>query len=181
MSRVFASPYARHLAKARGIDLAGLRGSGPGGRIVAADLEEAEAVAAPAEQAQAEQAQAEQARVEPAQAPSPAPGDLPSAPAAILRRSVETAGPLSAAERAARIAAAAEAEGLGALPLVDLADLGVESLDPALPEGASFALGVGEMAGRLTLALALAPQGPAPEAAARLLDRIARALAAPGA
>ncbi|MCE0504357.1 E3 binding domain-containing protein [Roseivivax sp. GX 12232] len=174
MSRVFASPYARHLAKARGIDLAGLRGSGPGGRIVAADLEKAAEVAAAAQSEQA------QARVEPAQAPSPTPGDLPPAPAAILRRSVETAGPLSAAERAARIAAVAEATGAGALPLVDLADLGVESLDPALPEGASLALGVGEMAGRLTLALALAPRGPAAEAAARLLDRIARALAAPG-
>jgi pyruvate dehydrogenase E2 component (dihydrolipoamide acetyltransferase) len=42
-----ASPIARRLAKERGLDLAGLRGSGPGGRIVKADVEKAGA--APAE------------------------------------------------------------------------------------------------------------------------------------
>jgi pyruvate dehydrogenase E2 component (dihydrolipoamide acetyltransferase) len=36
--RVKASPLARRLAEAQGIDLAGLKGSGPGGRIVRADL-----------------------------------------------------------------------------------------------------------------------------------------------
>ncbi len=36
--RVKASPLARRLAEAQGIDLAGLTGSGPGGRIVRADL-----------------------------------------------------------------------------------------------------------------------------------------------
>ena len=40
--RVRASPLARRLAGARGIDLASLSGSGPGGRIVKADLEGAE-------------------------------------------------------------------------------------------------------------------------------------------
>jgi pyruvate dehydrogenase E2 component (dihydrolipoamide acetyltransferase) len=40
------SPAARRLARERGIDLASVRGSGPGGRIVAADLEAA-APAAP--------------------------------------------------------------------------------------------------------------------------------------
>ena len=38
--RVKASPLARRLAEAQGIDLAGLKGSGPGGRIVRADLGE---------------------------------------------------------------------------------------------------------------------------------------------
>ncbi|MGH6866680.1 MAG: 2-oxo acid dehydrogenase subunit E2, partial [Methyloceanibacter sp.] len=37
--RVFASPLARRLARARGIDLAALDGSGPYGRIVMADVE----------------------------------------------------------------------------------------------------------------------------------------------
>lgn len=37
-SRVLASPAARRLAAERGVDLLGLRGSGPGGRIVAADV-----------------------------------------------------------------------------------------------------------------------------------------------
>lgn len=37
--RLFASPIARRLAKASGIDLAGVKGTGPGGRIVRGDLE----------------------------------------------------------------------------------------------------------------------------------------------
>jgi pyruvate dehydrogenase E2 component (dihydrolipoamide acetyltransferase) len=48
--RVKASPIARRLAKERGIDLGQLSGSGPGGRIVKADVEGAGgAQAAPAE------------------------------------------------------------------------------------------------------------------------------------
>ena len=37
-NRVFASPLARRIAKQQGIDLATLKGSGPGGRIVKGDL-----------------------------------------------------------------------------------------------------------------------------------------------
>ena len=40
--RVFASPLAKRLAKDAGIDLAGVKGSGPHGRIVKADVERAE-------------------------------------------------------------------------------------------------------------------------------------------
>ena len=36
--RIKASPLARRLAEAQGVDLAGIKGSGPGGRIVRADL-----------------------------------------------------------------------------------------------------------------------------------------------
>jgi pyruvate dehydrogenase E2 component (dihydrolipoamide acetyltransferase) len=48
--RVKASPIARRIAEDRGLDLSGLSGSGPGGRIVKADVERAlaEGVAAPA-------------------------------------------------------------------------------------------------------------------------------------
>ncbi len=52
--RVFASPLARRMAKQAGIDLSAIKGSGPNGRIVKADLEVAPAkpaavpVAAPA-------------------------------------------------------------------------------------------------------------------------------------
>ena len=47
--RIKASPLARRLAEQRGIDLAGLSGSGPGGRIVKADVDGAAArPAAPA-------------------------------------------------------------------------------------------------------------------------------------
>ncbi|MDQ0473973.1 E3 binding domain-containing protein [Labrys wisconsinensis] len=38
-ARIAVSPYARRLARERGLTLAGRRGSGPGGRIVAADLD----------------------------------------------------------------------------------------------------------------------------------------------
>lgn len=39
--RIFASPLARRLAAERGLDLAALKGSGPHGRIVRADVEQA--------------------------------------------------------------------------------------------------------------------------------------------
>jgi pyruvate dehydrogenase E2 component (dihydrolipoamide acetyltransferase) len=51
--RVKASPLARRLAKDKGVDLSSLQGSGPGGRIVKADVESARAeapAAAPAPQ-----------------------------------------------------------------------------------------------------------------------------------
>ncbi len=44
-SRTFASPLARRLAKAAGLDLATLKGSGPNGRIIRADIEAARAPA----------------------------------------------------------------------------------------------------------------------------------------
>ena len=47
--RIKASPLARRLAQAQGIDLASLKGSGPGGRIVRADL--GTAAGAPAQSA----------------------------------------------------------------------------------------------------------------------------------
>ncbi|MBX3363660.1 MAG: 2-oxo acid dehydrogenase subunit E2 [Phycisphaeraceae bacterium] len=52
--RVFASPLAKKIAADEGVDLAGIRGSGPGGRIVRKDVEAAIAsggAAAPAEKA----------------------------------------------------------------------------------------------------------------------------------
>ncbi|MCU0854658.1 MAG: pyruvate dehydrogenase complex dihydrolipoamide acetyltransferase, partial [Rhodobacteraceae bacterium] len=41
--RVFASPLARRIAKEKGLDLAAIKGSGPKGRIVKADVETAKA------------------------------------------------------------------------------------------------------------------------------------------
>ncbi|HEV2867359.1 MAG TPA: pyruvate dehydrogenase complex dihydrolipoamide acetyltransferase [Allosphingosinicella sp.] len=58
--RVKASPLARRLAQAQGIDLAALTGSGPGGRIVKADIDAAGGKAP---------------------APAPAPAAAPAAPA----------------------------------------------------------------------------------------------------
>jgi pyruvate dehydrogenase E2 component (dihydrolipoamide acetyltransferase) len=60
--RVKASPLARRLAEQRGIDLSGLTGSGPGGRIVKADVDGAAGKPAAAAPAPA-----------PAQAAAPAP------------------------------------------------------------------------------------------------------------
>ena len=50
-ARVFASPLARRLAAQKGVDLAALAGSGPHGRVIAADVEAARPGAAPARDA----------------------------------------------------------------------------------------------------------------------------------
>ena len=52
-SRIFASPLARRIAAQKGLDLAALRGSGPHGRIVKADVEGASASAPAAAQSAA--------------------------------------------------------------------------------------------------------------------------------
>jgi len=69
--RVLASPLAKRIAEQKGLDLSTIKGSGPGGRIVKADVEDAEPGAAPAAPAAAA----------PAPAATPAPvaqlgGDL---------------------------------------------------------------------------------------------------------
>src|SRR6478672_7922720 len=46
--RIKASPLARRMARERGVELSGIRGTGPDGRIVAEDVERAEAGAPPA-------------------------------------------------------------------------------------------------------------------------------------
>ncbi len=62
--RVKASPLARRLARDKGLDLKALHGSGPGGRIIKHDVEEAEAPssAAPAPSTQPEGAGAARPR-----------------------------------------------------------------------------------------------------------------------
>ncbi len=60
--RVFASPLARRIARDKGLDLTAVKGSGPHGRIVKADVEGATPAATAAAPA-----------VEPAQAAAPAP------------------------------------------------------------------------------------------------------------
>jgi pyruvate dehydrogenase E2 component (dihydrolipoamide acetyltransferase) len=47
-ARVFASPLARRIAKEKGLDLGSVKGSGPHGRIVRADVEGVQAASAPA-------------------------------------------------------------------------------------------------------------------------------------
>ncbi|MGP3696029.1 pyruvate dehydrogenase complex dihydrolipoamide acetyltransferase [Rhodobacter sp. NSM] len=57
-SRIFASPLARRIAKDKGLDLSSLKGSGPHGRIVKADVEGATPASAPAAEAAAPRAEA---------------------------------------------------------------------------------------------------------------------------
>ena len=45
--RIFASPLAKRIAAEKGLDLSGIKGSGPNGRIVKADVESAKPGAAP--------------------------------------------------------------------------------------------------------------------------------------
>jgi pyruvate dehydrogenase E2 component (dihydrolipoamide acetyltransferase) len=71
--RVKASPLARRIARERGIDLSALSGTGPEGRIVAEDVERAEATAAPAA---------------PAGAPAPPPGEIEVVPLTGIRKAI---------------------------------------------------------------------------------------------
>ncbi len=57
-TRVFATPLARRIAADKGVDLASIKGSGPHGRIVKADVEKAEAGAPAAAPAAAQSASA---------------------------------------------------------------------------------------------------------------------------
>jgi pyruvate dehydrogenase E2 component (dihydrolipoamide acetyltransferase) len=76
--RVKASPIARRIARDRGLDLSGLSGSGPGGRIVKADVERAlESGAAPA--------------AAPATAPAPPAAAAPAGPTPGVAEKPETA------------------------------------------------------------------------------------------
>src|SRR5271165_5883503 len=70
--RIFASPLARRMAQQAGIDLGTLKGSGPNGRIVKADIEAARG-AAPKAAAAPAAAPAPQAAPAPAAARPPAP------------------------------------------------------------------------------------------------------------
>jgi pyruvate dehydrogenase E2 component (dihydrolipoamide acetyltransferase) len=73
--RIFASPLAKRIAKETGVELKGIHGSGPNGRIVRADVEAAKGAApapAPATAAAAP-APAEAPAAKPAPAPAPAP------------------------------------------------------------------------------------------------------------
>jgi pyruvate dehydrogenase E2 component (dihydrolipoamide acetyltransferase) len=77
-ARVKASPLARRLAEQQGIALSGLKGSGPGGRVVKADVDAAAGKSTPAPTAQASTAQAAPApAATPAAAPSYAAPDIP--------------------------------------------------------------------------------------------------------
>ncbi len=70
-SRIFASPLARRMAKQAGIDLAALKGSGPNGRIIRADIQAAEGAPAKADRMEP------QAGAREVQAPAASPAATP--------------------------------------------------------------------------------------------------------
>jgi pyruvate dehydrogenase E2 component (dihydrolipoamide acetyltransferase) len=76
--RVKASPIARRVARDRGLDLHGISGSGPGGRIVKADVERAVASGAAAPTAETATALREAPQIPDAPPPAPA-GPTPGA------------------------------------------------------------------------------------------------------
>ncbi len=90
-ARIFASPLARRIAQEKGIDLAALKGSGPHGRIVLADVAAAAQPGAPA-----------------ASGPPPVPAPA-SAPAEAPRRDAPAVAPVPPASPAPGPAAEAEA------------------------------------------------------------------------
>ena len=71
--RILASPLARRLAEQGGIDLSGLKGSGPNGRIVKADVEAAGKAPRAAQQQQAPQQSREMTRPSAPAQQAPAP------------------------------------------------------------------------------------------------------------
>ncbi|ABF63810.1 Dihydrolipoamide acetyltransferase long form [Ruegeria sp. TM1040] len=75
-SRIFASPLARRIAADKGLDLSAIKGSGPRGRIIKVDVENA--TAAPKADAQTDA----QAAAAPAASASPAPVAAPAGPSA---------------------------------------------------------------------------------------------------
>ncbi|MFZ9450174.1 MAG: pyruvate dehydrogenase complex dihydrolipoamide acetyltransferase [Alphaproteobacteria bacterium] len=91
--RVFASPLARRMAEQAGLDISAIRGSGPNGRIVKADIDAARAGG----QAGRKPAAAAKARPAPirkaAAAPSAAPAAAALAPAAVSAASLAAIGP----------------------------------------------------------------------------------------
>ncbi|WP_394647417.1 pyruvate dehydrogenase complex dihydrolipoamide acetyltransferase [uncultured Sphingomonas sp.] len=74
--RVKASPLARRLAADKGVDLSGVKGSGPNGRIVKADVDGAQPGKAPAPSATAAGSPAPAATP----APAPTPAQVPDIP-----------------------------------------------------------------------------------------------------
>jgi pyruvate dehydrogenase E2 component (dihydrolipoamide acetyltransferase) len=81
--RVKASPYARKRAAELGVDLAAVRGSGPGGRIVAQDVERALSEGAHKPGAPAKPAEARQGEAAPADAKPPEGKHAERAPAPV--------------------------------------------------------------------------------------------------
>ena len=71
-NRVIASPLAKRLAAEKGVDIAALKGSGPNGRVIKADVEAAQGGTAPAPKTEAAPAPKVEAAPAPSATPAPA-------------------------------------------------------------------------------------------------------------
>ena len=96
--RVFASPLARRMAKQAGIDLSTMRGTGPNGRIVRADIEAKQSTAPPASaervEAQAGSRESDAPQQAPVQQVKPAaPAVAPPQPAPVAAAPMPAAKP----------------------------------------------------------------------------------------
>ena len=87
--RIFASPLARRMAERAGLDLSAIRGTGPHGRIVKADVEaalsEGSSQAAPAPRVASSRAVVDEA---PSRAPSPPAGESGIVPHTNMRKAI---------------------------------------------------------------------------------------------
>jgi pyruvate dehydrogenase E2 component (dihydrolipoamide acetyltransferase) len=90
--RAKASPVARRIAREQGVDLSALQGTGPGGRIVKADVEAAASGGAPQAAAPAEAAPAAPAEAAPAVPTEAAPAAAPQAAPPPAPASIAEAG-----------------------------------------------------------------------------------------
>ncbi|MFC3225914.1 pyruvate dehydrogenase complex dihydrolipoamide acetyltransferase [Marinibaculum pumilum] len=86
--RIFASPLARRLAKQAGLDLSGIKGSGPHGRIVKRDVEGAEAQPAAKQAAAAKPAAAAPAAAAPAEIVIPEGVGYDEVPLSSMRKTI---------------------------------------------------------------------------------------------
>lgn len=195
--RLRASPLARKMAAEAGIDLAEIRGSGPGGRIVEADLPSGARATAPAPAP--DRPEAQPAPASPAVASLTLERSVGAATFRLFQKEFEPLAPTGTAMLLQRAVEAAlsetdllggrcalldpetlDGDGAASVALCDLTDHGVALFAPPLV--APFAAVLGAAApepDRLTLTLTADASALPPATAARLLAAIAGRIAHP--
>jgi pyruvate dehydrogenase E2 component (dihydrolipoamide acetyltransferase) len=159
--QVPASPLARKLARERGVDLSTISGSGPGGRVVRADIEEAARLRGTAKPRP-------QPGAAPAEPTPPAPGSHPAAlPAA-------AAPPVPVPAATFPLAPAADAE---EIPLTTVRRLTAQRLAASAREAPHFYLTVVADAGKLLAFRAQANQRRGADVKVSVTDLLVKACA----
>ena len=158
--RVPASPLARKLARDRGVNLSSVSGSGPGGRIVRADIE---------------QAARERGGAQPASQPAAAPtGPVRPAPVAPPAGPLAAVAPQPAPAAAVPLAPAADAE---EIPLTTVRRLTAQRLAASAREAPHFYLTIVADAGKLVEFRAQANQRPGADVKITVTDLLIKACA----